>query len=291
MSQADFLPEAAPVSPFQFQNCPIRTQLEGDTLWFAARDVCSALNIDWSGKTLSAIPKDWQGMGRFPTPSGHQQLRAIIEPAVYKLAFRSNKPEADAFTNWIASEVVPSIRQTGRYEAKAEPASDDTLTPEQQAQLQAIVQAKVGMLPRDVQRKAYAEMWTRFGRHFRIARYAQLPPAKMGEAVEYLVGLEIKAAMALPSTCKDSLSVAPAVSKMEMATDDPHAACLRRLDELRDMVRIGCHPGAVTMKMAAHERQVYWALHAAYVAADEALTGVYSILDAGRRMVEACGRG
>ena len=35
---------------------------------------------------------------------------------MYKLAFRSNKPEADAFTNWVASEVLPSIRKTGKYE-------------------------------------------------------------------------------------------------------------------------------------------------------------------------------
>ena len=43
-------------------------------------------------------------------------MRVISEPAVYKLAFRSNKPEADTFTNWVASEVLPSIRKTGKYE-------------------------------------------------------------------------------------------------------------------------------------------------------------------------------
>jgi hypothetical protein len=51
---------------------------------------------------------------------------------VYKLAFRSNKPEADAFTNWVASEVLPAIRKTGGYRASpkqpalpsAEPAPD-----------------------------------------------------------------------------------------------------------------------------------------------------------------------
>ena len=38
----------------------------------------------------------------------------------------------------------------------------DTLTATEQAQLQAIVQAKAGMVPADMQRKAFAEMWTRF---------------------------------------------------------------------------------------------------------------------------------
>ena len=45
----------------------------------------------------------------------------LSEPAVYKLAFRSNKPEADAFTNWVASEVLPAIRKTGKYEAASKP--------------------------------------------------------------------------------------------------------------------------------------------------------------------------
>lgn len=48
---------------------------------------------------------------------GTYETRLISEPAVYKLAFRSNKPQADAFTNWVASEVLPAIRKTGKYEA------------------------------------------------------------------------------------------------------------------------------------------------------------------------------
>lgn len=85
-----------------------------------------------------------------------------------------------------------------REAALPEEPTSDTLTPEQQAQLQAIVQAKMGMLPKAVQRKAYKEVWSRFNNNFQIARYAQLPPAKMGEAVEYLVGMEVKATKALP---------------------------------------------------------------------------------------------
>lgn len=106
MSQAELLSEVAPVSPFAFQNFPIRTQLDGDTLWFVAKDVCEALTIKWNGRALSAIPDDWTGMRKFLTPGtgthgggGWQTLRAITEPAVYKLVFRSNKAEAEAFTN------------------------------------------------------------------------------------------------------------------------------------------------------------------------------------------------
>ena len=44
-----------------------------------------------------------------------QRLSVINEAGLYKLAFRSNKPEADRFVNWVASDVLPSIRRTGGY--------------------------------------------------------------------------------------------------------------------------------------------------------------------------------
>lgn len=102
---------------FSFGRYQIRTAVISNAPWFAAKDVCSALNIDWGGKTLASIPNEWQSMGKLPTlRRGEQQIKLISEPAVYKLAFRSNKPEADAFTNWVAAEVLPAIRKTGKYE-------------------------------------------------------------------------------------------------------------------------------------------------------------------------------
>lgn len=116
----------------------------------------------------------------------------------------------------------------------------DSLTPEQQAQLQAIVQAKVGMLPREVQRKAYKEVWPRFNNHFQIARYAQLPPAKMGEAVEYLVSMEVKAAKALPpsnaalaAAAMSHFSLPPSEMSENDIVDDARGKRLKRV--LRDL--------------------------------------------------------
>ena len=39
----------------------------------------------------------------------------LTESGVYKLVFRSHKPNAEAFTDWIADEVLPAIRKTGGY--------------------------------------------------------------------------------------------------------------------------------------------------------------------------------
>lgn len=42
----------------------------------------------------------------------------LTESGVYKLVFKSRKPDAEKFTDWIADEVLPSIRKTGTYTTK-----------------------------------------------------------------------------------------------------------------------------------------------------------------------------
>ena len=39
----------------------------------------------------------------------------LTESGVYKLVFKSNKPNAAKFTDWIADEVLPQIRENGSY--------------------------------------------------------------------------------------------------------------------------------------------------------------------------------
>jgi prophage antirepressor-like protein len=40
----------------------------------------------------------------------------LTESGVYKLVFKSHKPNAEKFTDWIADEVLPALRKTGNYE-------------------------------------------------------------------------------------------------------------------------------------------------------------------------------
>jgi putative phage-related regulatory protein len=40
----------------------------------------------------------------------------LTESGVYKLIFKSRKPNAEAFTDWVTDEVLPSIRKTGGYQ-------------------------------------------------------------------------------------------------------------------------------------------------------------------------------
>lgn len=40
----------------------------------------------------------------------------LTESGVYKLVFKSHKPNAEKFTDWIADDVLPTLRKTGKYE-------------------------------------------------------------------------------------------------------------------------------------------------------------------------------
>ena len=91
-------------------------KVNGDP-WFVAKDICDALGIATNhlreeGRGLdddevATIP-NWEGKGAAPL--------IVSEAGMYSLMMRSRKPEAKAFKRWVTSEVLPSIRKTGRYE-------------------------------------------------------------------------------------------------------------------------------------------------------------------------------
>lgn len=105
---------------FHYSDSDIRTVVIKGKVWFVAKDVCDALSVGWEGpsKTLATIRDDWKMTRLLADSLGRKQMTSIIsEEGVYKLAFRSRKPEAEKFTDWIAGEVLPSIRKHGRYVA------------------------------------------------------------------------------------------------------------------------------------------------------------------------------
>ena len=74
-----------------------------------------------------------------------------------------------------------------------QPLPDTPITPDQQCTLQAMVKALVE------RGGHYANIWSRFNNHFRIARYCQLPQSRMSEAVDYLMRLPVEPKKLPPS--------------------------------------------------------------------------------------------
>lgn len=68
------------------------------------------VSVRWERvKRYLGIPTSGDGIGRGDF---------ITEPQFYKLAIKANNETAEHFQDWVTSEVLPSIRQTGRYQLK-----------------------------------------------------------------------------------------------------------------------------------------------------------------------------
>jgi prophage antirepressor-like protein len=100
---------------FEYGTSPVRTlTIDGDP-WFVARDVCNVFGLVNVARSLSRLPDEYRQHRTVNTLGGPQSVSVISEPGVYWLAFSSRKPQAEAFTNWVTQEVLPSIRKTGKY--------------------------------------------------------------------------------------------------------------------------------------------------------------------------------
>lgn len=87
---------------------------ENGKILFCGKDVATALGYK---KTADAISAHCKGGCEIPTPSngGVQMMKFITEGDVYRLTFGSKLPSAEKFTDWVADEILPTIRRHGAY--------------------------------------------------------------------------------------------------------------------------------------------------------------------------------
>ncbi|EIU1267198.1 hypothetical protein L3488_004196 [Salmonella enterica subsp. enterica serovar Agbeni] len=105
------------VTVFSFRGVDrVRVQVIGREPWFCLKDVCDVLTIA-NPRRVAAEILDQSGVRKTDVRSGGQQrqLTFINEPNLYRVIFRSNKPEARQFQDWVFSDVLPAIRKTGSY--------------------------------------------------------------------------------------------------------------------------------------------------------------------------------
>lgn len=100
---------------FNFNNNAVRTQSIDGNAWFCLPDACAALGIKNGRDTQARLNIKGVGKTDTLTNGGKQAITFINEPNLYRLIFRSNKPQAQAFADWVYDEVLPSIRKTGTY--------------------------------------------------------------------------------------------------------------------------------------------------------------------------------
>lgn len=88
--------------------------------WFSGKDVAVALGYSNPLKAIrDHVDNEDRGMNETFTPGGKQFIAVINESGLYSLILSSKLPSAKQFKRWVTSEVLPSIRKTGGYNADA----------------------------------------------------------------------------------------------------------------------------------------------------------------------------
>lgn len=156
------------------------------------------------------------------------------------VAMFARTPVAKAFRRWVL-DVLDKL-DAEQHAASPSPTPDDftgplSITPEQQCTLQEIVRAKVEVFPKNQRPSLYAQVWSRFNTHFRLARYCQLQREKVSEAIAYLTRMELAVPVSsinpapAPAAALPSSPASPDEVEAHFAAIREHARQIHRHEE------------------------------------------------------------
>lgn len=193
----------------------IRTITKDNEPMFCLADVCKALEISNVGNVKQRLSEKGIHTADTLTKGGMQKMIFISEANLYKTIFQSRKESAERFTDWVTSEVLPSIRKTGSYQKKLSPQEmmriqlgmlddvsdrvsklENTMNIDygQQKVLNDLVSARVIKILggknsnayKEISRKVFAEINHDYKDYFNVNSRANTPRLKNEQAVEYI---------------------------------------------------------------------------------------------------------
>ena len=84
--------------------------------WFCLSDICKALELEQVSRVKTRLNLNGVTTSKVIDRMGRKQEATFINEAnLYKTIFQSRKESAERFSDWVTSEVLPSIRRTGSY--------------------------------------------------------------------------------------------------------------------------------------------------------------------------------
>lgn len=92
----------------------VRVSVVNGEPMFCLSDICKILNLQ-PGATKNRLDEKGVSLINTPTNGGMQNIVYVNEKNLYKAIMRSDKPEAEAFQDWVCGDVLPSIRKHGAY--------------------------------------------------------------------------------------------------------------------------------------------------------------------------------
>ena len=227
------------ISVFNFRTTEVRTVVRDGEAWFVASDIAKALNYRDAEKMARMLDDDERGTHIVGTVSTNQHGTAseqsntvivINESGMYHAVLKSRKPEAKPFRKWVTSEVLPTIRKTGRYEAAPYSVNPgDTLTKTQADTLRDLLTSTVKKLPQEKQASAMIRGWSKLKAHFGTG-YRQIPQGEFVEALSIVArhcvtvhALEGELLEAEPKHTSLNETVADLVRQLESPNGAPSA--------------------------------------------------------------------
>lgn len=175
------------IQNFAFEGRLVRTIEHNDATWFVGVDVCRALELTKPENALASLDEDERytlNEGVISDEAGRPARIIVSEPGVYRLVFRSRKPEAERFKRWLAHEVLPQIRKTGRYGPAAPGVPEASIehgpVAELRAKLDTVREARILFGPNRA-----AQLW----RHLGLPEVPALIEGKREDGMECLAYL------------------------------------------------------------------------------------------------------
>jgi prophage antirepressor-like protein len=84
-------------------------------IWFVAAAVCKILAIQNTSMAVASLEDDERMTYTLYRASKMREVNLVNESGLYTLIFKSRKPSARLFRQWVTKEVLPAIRREGFY--------------------------------------------------------------------------------------------------------------------------------------------------------------------------------
>lgn len=198
----------------------VSTKIEGDTILFDAEHVARCLGFTTVAKSGNVTIR-WSRVNEYLPTDLPQVAKGdlIPESLVYKLAFKASNEVAEKFQNWLAIEVIPSIRKYGTYQSQQDPLElalqtslknyqeikgikedvnllKDSMRIDGRQEFAIKSQGKAKVMEtlggynspayNALSKKVFSRMWRDFKNHFVLPRSPDLPKARFDEAVKFI---------------------------------------------------------------------------------------------------------
>ena len=105
-----------PIGRTFFLDEPVRIFGTFENPEWLADDLRAILGFSAKPETMLRYHPENEKLMRLVDASGQpRKMWFVTEPGLYRLIFKSRRPEAEAFKTWVYSEVLPSLRKFGQY--------------------------------------------------------------------------------------------------------------------------------------------------------------------------------